>query len=170
MGYGPAWYPHSFLAPLHANEPWLGSALRLIGRVVQNALDSGLEHERILVSGFSQGACLATEFVARNPAPYGGVIGLSGGLIGNGERRGVEPPADKTFEYGGIDALDGVPVFLGCSDRDPHIPVERLEQTEETFQSLGAIVDLRIYEGMGHTVNDDELDAFRLLIEDAAAG
>ena len=97
--------------------------------------------------GFSQGACLATEYTARHPQRYVGVFGLSGGLIG---------PEGRTFDYDG--SMDGTPVFLGCSDRDPHIPRSRVGETATAFEALGAEVEERIYEGMGHTVNRDELD------------
>lgn len=167
VGYAPMWYPHSFLAPLSANEPWLSSALRLVGDTVRRASEAGLGAERVVVAGFSQGACLALEYVARDARRYGGLVALSGGLIGSGERPGVDPPADKLFEYEGD--LEGTPVFLGCSDRDPHIPVARVRDTDEVLRGLGGDVDLRIYEGMGHTVNQDELDAFRALVEGASA-
>jgi phospholipase/carboxylesterase len=159
---GHAWYPYSFLAPLHANEPHLSSALAAVDRTVQHALDAGFSHERIVVLGFSQGGCLASEYVARNARRYGGVIAYSGGLIGNDQVRGVDPPADKRFDYEG--GLDGTPVFLGCSDRDPHIPVDRVHTTTEVFTGLGAHVDERIYPGMGHTVNDDEIVAGRAIL------
>lgn len=167
VGYGPAWYPYSFLAPLAHNEPWLSSALRLVGKVVASAEAAGIDAGRIVIAGFSQGACLAAEFAARNARRYGGVVALSGGLIGNGQRQGVDPPADKLFEYPG--SLHGTPVFLGCSDRDPHIPVERVYATGEAFEQLGAEVDLRIYQGMGHTVNEDEIEAFGAIVSRATA-
>lgn len=158
---GRTWYPYSFLAPLALNEPHLSSALRLVEAVATRAADV-VGVERTVLMGFSQGACLATEYAARNARRYGAVVGLSGGLIGNGERHGVDPPADKTFDYGGD--LAGTPVFLGCSDVDPHIPVERVHQTAEAFSGLGADVDERIYPGMGHTITDDEVRAVRGLL------
>jgi len=162
VGYGPAWYPNSFLAPLEANEPWLSSALSAVDHACRTLIDAGLAPAQIVLAGFSQGACLASEYVARTAQRYGGLVVLSGGLIGSGQRPGVDPPADKTFDYDG--SLDGTPVFVGCSDRDAHIPVERVERTAEVLEALGGDVDLRIYEGMGHTVNEDELEAFRAVL------
>jgi phospholipase/carboxylesterase len=162
VGYGPAWYPHSFLAPLGANEPWLSSALAAVGRVVAQAEAGGIPPERIVLMGFSQGACLASEYAARNARRWGGVVALSGGLIGNGEDRGVDPPMDKRFEYEG--SFDGTPAFFGCSDRDPHIPAQRVHDSAAAFRRMGAAVDERIYEGMGHTVNEDEVRAVRGLL------
>jgi predicted esterase len=147
------WYPYSFLAPLQANEPWLSSALALINRLFEGLRAEGFDAERVGLAGFSQGACLATEHAARNARRYGCVIGLSGGLIG--------PPGTSRDHAG---SLDGTPVFLGCSDVDPHIPLERVEETAAVLSELGADVDQRIYPGMGHTVNDDELAAARALL------
>lgn len=147
------WYPQSFLAPVEANEPGRSSGLRALGDAVERAVDAGIPHERIVLGGFSQGACLATEYVARSPRRYGGVIAFSGGLIG--EALDDEYPGD----------LEGTPVFLGCSDVDPHIPEERVVATRDAFESLGADVDMRLYEGMGHTVNQDEVSAARGIIE-----
>jgi phospholipase/carboxylesterase len=166
VGYGPAWYPHSFLAPLAENEPWLSSALAMVGGLLDRVERLGVSTQQIVLAGFSQGACLATEFAARNARRYGGVVGLSGGLIGNGDRPGVDPPADKLFVYDGD--LAGTPVFLGCSDRDAHIPVDRVHTTAEVLSAMAGAVDIRIYEGMGHTVNDDELEAFRGLLDHMA--
>ena len=112
--------------------------------------------------GFSQGACLASEFAARNPRRYGGVVALSGGLIGNEQLQAVDPPADKVLDYDGD--LAGTPVFLGCSDVDPHIPLVRVEHSAESLEKMGADVTLRIYPGMGHTVNDDEVRFVRGLL------
>lgn len=151
------WYPQSFMAPTEANQPWLSSALSLFGRAVERATED-LPRERLVVGGFSQGACLASEFAARNADRYGGVVALSGGLIG---------PDGVEFEYDG--SMDGTPAFVGCSDDDPHIPLERVEETAETFEALGATVDLRIYEGMGHGIVPDEIEAVRGIVA-AAAG
>jgi phospholipase/carboxylesterase len=160
------WYPNSFLAPLEANEPHLSSAIRKINGLLDDLEAGGLGPERTVLLGFSQGACLATEVAARRPKPYAGVVALSGGLIGSGDRSDAAPPEDKTFEYGG--SLEGVSVFLGCSDSDPHIPVRRVEQTAETFERLGASVTKRIYPGMGHTVNEDEVDFVRHILDAVA--
>ena len=149
-----SWYPQSFMAPIEKNEPGLSSALRVIDDLIAQICESHLTEEQIVLLGFSQGACLATEYAARYPQRYGGVVGLSGGLIG---------PEDTTFDYDGT--LDGTPVFLGCSDQDPYIPLERVEETAEALRHLGAKVTKRIYEGMGHTTNEDELAHVRTLLK-----
>jgi predicted esterase len=147
------WYPKSFLAPIEDNEPWLGSALRFLARVVGELGRRGFPPDRVALIGFSQGACLTLELGARNARRYAAVIGLSGGVIG---------PAGTLRSYGG--SLQRTPVLLGCSDDDPHIPLARVHETAEVFRSLGAMVDERIYPGLGHTVNRDELDATRELL------
>ena len=157
-----AWYPNSFLAPVQRNEPGLSSGLARIGDLVQELESGGTPRERILLLGFSQGACLALEFAARHPARYGGVAGLSGGLIGvASESAGGEVGGDNRFDLYGVNAAGGdfagTPVFLGCSDIDPHIPKERVDKSAEVFNSLGASVEKRIYSGMGHTINWDEI-------------
>ena len=144
---GNTWYPNSFLAPLESNEPALSSALAAVGAVVERAIDAGVPTDRIVVLGFSQGACLASEFVARNATRYGGLAALSGGLIG---------PEGTPREYDGT--LDGTPVFIGCSDVDPHIPLARVHETTAVLDRMGAAVTERIYEGMGHGINEDELE------------
>lgn len=150
-----SWYPESFMAPIEQNEPHLSSALRVVGDTIEQATEAGLTEEQVILLGFSQGACLATEYAARHPQRYGGVVGLSGGLIG---------PEGTPFDYEGT--LDGTPVFLGCSDQDPYIPLERVEETAEVFRSLIAKVTKRIYEGMGHTTNGDEIKHVRSLLVD----
>ena len=150
-----SWYPQSFMAPIDDNEPALSSALQVVGDTIAHATDTGLSEKRVVLLGFSQGACLATEYTARHPQRYGGVVGLSGGLIG---------PEGTTFDYDG--SLDGTPVFLGCSDQDPYIPLERVEETATIFRGLDATVTKRIYEGMAHTTNDDELQFVRSLLRD----
>ncbi len=149
---GRTWYPRSFLEEIDANEPHLSSALALVGRVVDRTA-STVGRDRIVLLGFSQGACLASEWIARNTARYGGLVALSGGLIG---------PEGTPREYEG--SLDGTPVFLGCSDVDPHIPLKRVHETRDVLDELGADVDERIYEGMGHGINEDELTAARELV------
>lgn len=148
------WYPNSFMAPTESNQPWLDSALAAVGAVVEQVVEAGIAHDKLLLLGFSQGACLASEYVARNAKRYGGVAGLSGGLIG---------PPGTPRDYDG--SLHGTPVFLGCSDIDPHIPVERVHETEQVLARLGAQVDKRIYPGFGHTVNQDEADAVRAMLQ-----
>lgn len=143
---GYTWYPLSFLAPTSQNEPWLSSALAAVGRTVGRAEAAGIPAERIFLLGFSQGACLVSEWVARNARRYGGLFALSGGLIGD----------DRTpRDYAG--SLDGMPAFLGCSDVDAHIPASRVEETGRILASMGAVADVRLYPGMGHTVNAEEI-------------
>src|SRR5688572_18234462 len=149
---GNTWYPLSFLAPLGSNQPYLDSALRRIESLVADLIDRGVRSDRIAVLGFSQGACLASEFVARYPHRYGAAMALTGGLIG---------PPGTPRDYPG--SLDGTPVFLGSSDPDPHVPFERVRETEAVFATMGAVVELRRYPGMPHTINDDELEAARAL-------
>jgi len=164
------WYPHSFLEPVEKNEPGRTAGLAAIDRLVEGFVDAGIERDRILLLGFSQGACLTTEYAATHPREYGGVAALSGGLIGEtlGEYAGGEPSearrtsSDERSESDGN--MAGTPVFLGCSDVDPHIPVERVHDTRDVFESLGADVEERIYEGMGHGVNEDELEYLRGLV------
>ncbi|MDQ6773029.1 MAG: alpha/beta hydrolase [Candidatus Dormibacteraeota bacterium] len=151
---GGAWYPNSFLAPLESNQPWLDSALRALEDIVQTALAAGIPADRVLLLGFSQGACLALEFAARNPRRFGALVGLSGGLIG---------PENTPRDYPG--SLAGTPVFLGCSDIDPHIPVARVDETERVLVGLGARVEKRIYPGLGHTVNRDETAEVQRLLD-----
>jgi len=148
-----SWYPQSFMAPRDQNEPELTSALQVVTDTIETAQNGGLDPKRIVLLGFSQGACLATTYAAQNPQRYGGVVGLSGGLIG---------PEGTTFEYKG--SLDGTPVFLGCSDQDPYIPQERVHETADVLQALDAEVTTRIYEGLGHTTNEDELQHVRSLL------
>jgi len=153
------WYPFSFLAPLEQNEPGLSSALALLSEVVAKIEEAGIPKNKIVLSGFSQGACLSLEFAARNPARYGGVAALSGGVIG--------PELDNERYRGD---MEQTPVFLGCSDYDHHIPEERVHESADLFGRLGARVTKKIYTGLGHTVNDDELNHFRNIVDEALAG
>ena len=155
---GSTWYPNSFLAPLESNQPYLDSALQAIDDVLARVVAAGIAPERTVLGGFSQGACLTLEYAARHAQRYGGVLGLSGGLIG---------PEGTPRDYPG--SLAGTPVFLGCSDVDFHIPKERVEQSAEVLTRLGGAVTLRLYRGMGHTVNADELAAARALLTAVAA-
>ena len=148
-----SWYPYSFLAPMESNQPGLDSGLALVGDLVQMLAGEGMPGERVALMGFSQGACLAQEFAARNARRYHAIIGLSGGLIG---------PPGTPRDYEGT--FDGTPVFLGCSDIDPHIPVERVNESADVFGRMGAVVDKRIYPRMGHTVNADEIRAVTALL------
>jgi phospholipase/carboxylesterase len=143
---GHSWYPHSFLAPLEDNEPWLSSALQVIADMLRDLASDGIPPSRVVLLGFSQGGCLTLEFAARNARRYGAVIGLSAGLIG---------PGGTSRAYSG--ALQGTPVFLGCSDVDPHIPLARVHESSRSLSNLGGTVEERIYPGMGHTINEDEI-------------
>ncbi len=147
---GNTWYPNRFLAPISSNEPWLASALTAVADVLSQVTEAGLPSERTMLLGFSQGACLTLEFVARNARRYGGVAGLSGGVIG---------PDGTPRDYAG--SLDGSPIFLGCSDVDFHIPKERVHHTAEVLQRLGGDVTVRLYPNMDHTINEDEKDFVR---------
>jgi predicted esterase len=144
---GNTWYPFSFLAPIEQNEPGLSSGLQVIAGILGQVEAAGIPPENVIIGGFSQGACLASEFVARNARRYGGLLIFSGGLIG---------PPDTPRNYEG--SLAGTPVFLGCSDRDPHVPLERVQESTTTFKTMEASVTERIYPGMGHTIIQDEID------------
>lgn len=148
------WYPYSFLAPAERNEPGLSSGLQVIYDLVSDLESSGFAKSKIVLLGFSQGACLASEFMARHPDKYGGLIALSGGLIG-----------DKVSAENYEGSLDGTPVFLGCSNIDHHIPKERVDETEAILKNLGGDVLKKIYPGMGHTVNEDEIEEIEKLLD-----
>lgn len=148
------WYPFSFLAPIEQNEPGLTSALEMLSELVERIEGSDIPKSKIILAGFSQGACLSLEFTARNPARYGGVVALSGGVIG---------PEVEQDRYNGD--MDRTPVFLGCSDYDHHIPEKRVHETADLFERLGARVTKKIYPGLGHTINEDELDHFRKVLD-----
>lgn len=151
---GNTWYPNRFIAPIESNEPWLTSALDAVSDVIAQAATASVPTSRILLGGFSQGACLALEFVVRNPARYGAVAGLSGGLIG--------PPGTSWPQSG---SLEGTPVFLGCSDVDFHIPKERVMESATVMRGLGAHVTAVLYPNMDHTVNEDEMAHFQTLVD-----
>ncbi len=153
-----AWYPHSFLEPMDKNEPFLTDALNLLAATMQSIQEAGIPAERTVLLGFSQGACLTSEFVARNARRFGGLCALSGGLIG---------PPGTPREYEG--SLAGTPVFLGCSDVDFHIPVERVHETDEVLKSLGGDVTTSIYPGMGHTINLDEIEQVQKIVDQVLA-
>ena len=155
---GGTWYPFSFMADIASNEPGISSGIEVLGALVDRVEHTGIPRARIVLAGFSQGACLAAEFAIRHASRFGGVMIFSGGAIGP---EGTTWPDGHTF--------DGAPVFLGCSDRDAHVPERRVRETAEVFQRMGADVTLRIYPGMGHLVNDDEV-AFAQGLLDAVAG
>ena len=143
---GNTWYPNRFLAPIASNEPYLSSALAMINEVLERLSEAGIPPEQAILLGFSQGACLALEFAARHARRYGGVAGLSGGLIG---------PDETPRDYPG--SLADTPVFLGCSDVDFHIPKERVLHSADVFRGLGGEVTARLYPNMGHTINQSDL-------------
>ena len=144
---GGTWYPFSFMAPRDQNEPGISSGLFVIESLVSDLLAQGLPSHKLMLLGFSQGACLTSEFSIRHPRRYGGVMALSGGLIG--------PPGTTWDDV--TTSLDGTPVFLGCSDVDPHIPAERVLESEAVFRRLGASVTQKLYPAMGHTISSDEI-------------
>lgn len=155
---GAGWYPQRFIAPIEDNEPYLSSALARIGELVSHIESHGIPAERIVLGGFSQGACLASEFVIRNPRRWGGLIAFSGGYIG--------PLGVPRSPQG---SLDGTPAFLGCSDIDPHIPLQRVRETTALLQSMGAQVTEKIYRNMGHTIYGDEIDHANNLLRPVTA-
>jgi phospholipase/carboxylesterase len=150
---GNAWYPNPFTAPLEANEPYLSSALEVVQTLLARVQET-IPAERVILLGFSQGACLTLEFAARHARRYGGVVGLSGGLIG---------PDGTPRDYPGD--FEGTPAFLGCSDVDPHIRKDRVIEAADVFTRMGAQVTVRLYPGMGHTVIEDEIDSVRAIVE-----
>jgi phospholipase/carboxylesterase len=147
------WYPYSFMAPIAENEPWLSSALEKVGAVVKLAVDGGVSLERIFLCGFSQGACLSTEFIARHPARYGGLVALTGGLIG---------PTDADLHHAGD--LAGMPALFSSGDPDPHVPWSRVLESAKQFTAMGAEVETQRYPGRPHTVLPQEIKAARELI------
>jgi phospholipase/carboxylesterase/glyoxalase family protein len=155
---GNTWYPYPFLAPLGQNEPYLTSALLTVRRVLEMLVGAGVPPERTVLLGFSQGACLVLEYAARYAQRFGGVAGLSGGLIG-------PPGTPRTYP----NSLEGTPIFLGCSDADPHIPVERVHETTQVLAALGGVVTEKIYPGLGHTINRDEIAQVTALLDAVTA-
>jgi phospholipase/carboxylesterase len=147
------WYPYSFLAPVAQNEPALSRSLSTVGSSLGILADQGFGPERVVLMGFSQGGCLALEYAARNARRYGGLAGLSAGLIG---------PPGTPRNYPG--SLSGTPVFIGCSDSDAHIPLARVHESTQVLRRLGGDVTERIYPGMGHTINDDEVKQIRRML------
>ena len=147
---GYTWYPQSFMAPTAANEPYASRALDRVAAIISDILDAGIAPEKLAIVGFSQGACLTSETVLRNPRPYGFVGVLSGGAIG---------PPGTPRDYAGT--LAGASIFLGCSDHDPHIPLARVKETTAVFSRMGAKVTERIYPGASHGINDDEITHLR---------
>ena len=155
---GNVWYPYSFLAPINQNEPYLSSALQALADVLAQIHAAGIANDRIIIGGFSQGACLASEFVARNAARYGGLLVFSGGLIG---------PPGTPRDYAGD--LAGMPAFLGCSNVDAHIPEARVHETATVLRAMGAQVNEQIYADMGHTIIQDEINHAQLIVAGVVA-
>jgi phospholipase/carboxylesterase len=147
------WYPYSFMAPPAQNEPWLSSALDLLRGVVNEIMSNGITKENIYFLGFSQGACLTLEFVTRNADKYGGVVAFTGGLIG-----------DKIYPDNYKGDFNGTPVFIGTSNPDPHVPVERVYATSNILKNMNASVTEKVYNNMGHTINQDEINLANNLI------
>jgi phospholipase/carboxylesterase len=153
------WYPNSFLAPLVSNEPGLSSGLQVIQDCLAHVQSFGISAAETYLLGFSQGACLALEFAARSAQSFGGILGFSGGVIG---------PVFDASKYAGNFA--GTPVFLGCSDRDPHIPKSRVEETSALFTTMGAKVEMKLYPNMPHTIIQDEIEAAQRIVSPALVG
>jgi phospholipase/carboxylesterase len=153
---GNSWYPNSFLAPVEQNEPWLTSALRKVETVMQMANGAGISADRVVIGGFSQGACLATEFVASHPRRYAGLIAFTGGLIG--------PPGANLTHPGD---LAGTPVFFGSGDPDPHVPWRRVQESARSLSEMGAAVTTRRYENRPHTISTEEIDFAKKLVRTA---
>ncbi|NLC49886.1 MAG: phospholipase [Bacteroidales bacterium] len=148
-----SWYPYSFLAEPEQNEPWLSSALDLLKEIVDEVTKHGISTENIYLLGFSQGACLAVEFAARHAQKMGGIVALTGGLIG-----------DKIYHENYIGNFNETPIFLGTGNPDPHVPVERVKESANILEKMNAQVHLKVYEGRPHTVSQDEIDVANQLI------
>lgn len=155
---GNTWYPYSFMAEIASNEPGISSGLAVLDGLVNQVVNAGIPRDRIVLAGFSQGACLMSEYAVRHAAQYGAILAFSGGLIG--------PPGTR-WNYEGNFA--GTPVFLGCSDVDAHVPKTRVVESADVFTRMGAVVETRIYPGMGHLINDDEIAFAYSLIEAVGA-
>jgi predicted esterase len=158
--HGGTWYPLPFISPRERNEPGISSGLSVMESIVTELLDRGFTANNIAVLGFSQGGCLGSEFAIRHPRRYGGVLVLSGGLIG---------PPGTTWDDVTTTALEDTPIFLGCSDVDSHIPKERVLETEKVFRRLGARVRRTLYPGMGHVINEDEIAEVERVIDEMLA-
>ncbi|MDE3183554.1 MAG: dienelactone hydrolase family protein [Bacteroidota bacterium] len=141
-----SWYPYSFIAPVSQNEPWLSSALDLIKETLDEITAEGISAENVCLLGFSQGACLTLEFAARNAQKFDGVVAFTGGLIG-----------DKIHTENYKGNFEGTPIFIGSSNPDPHVPVQRVRETTGILKSMHADVTEKIYNGMGHTISEDEI-------------
>ena len=147
------WYPNSFLAPPYTNEPWLSSAISILDEITEDINGNGIANSNIYYLGFSQGACLTLEYVTRNAQKYGGIVAFTGGLIG-----------DKIYEQHYTGDFESTPVFIGTSDPDPHVPVQRVQDSVKQIRSMNAQVTEKIYKNMGHTINEDEIEMVNNLI------
>lgn len=156
---GGTWYPLSFMADREKNEPGISSGVWVLEQLVQHVVRAGVRKDRIVLLGFSQGACLTSQFAASHADRYGGVVLYSGGLIG---------PPGTTWNYPG--SFGGTPVFLGCSDVDAHVPKTRVDESAAVFQRMGATVTEQIYPGMGHLVNEEEIAFTRTLLDEITGG
>jgi len=154
---GNTWYPNSFLSPIPSNEPGISSGLAAIEDVIGRIEEAGISRDKIILLGFSQGACLSLEFAARHAARYGGIACLSGGLIG---------PDGTPRDYSGN--FDGTPAFFGCSDVDFHIPALRVSESAAVLRRMGANVTINLYPGMGHLVNEDEIAHVNAMMQEVA--
>lgn len=141
------WYPYSFLAPPSQNEPWLSSALDLLYEILNELYNKGIPSKNIYFTGFSQGACLMLEFVTRNANKYGGIAAFTGGLIG-----------DKIYRENYKGDFQDTPIFIGTSNPDPHVPVERVYTTSNILKEMNATVTEKVYNHMGHTINQNEIE------------
>ncbi|MFT4017580.1 MAG: dienelactone hydrolase family protein [Agriterribacter sp.] len=147
------WYPYSFLAPVAENQPWLDGALALVGKAAGEAIEKGIAKDKIYFLGFSQGACLTLEYIARNASKYGGAVAFTGGLIG-----------DKIYPGNYKGNFEETPVFIGTGDPDFHVPVERVNATTSILKQMGAAVTKKVYPGMGHTITQDEINLANQLV------
>lgn len=147
------WYPYSFMAPIDQNEPWLSSAIHLLAEVIRDLKAAGMSEEKIYFAGFSQGACLTLEFITRHATTWGGAAAFTGGLIG-----------DRIYEENYTGDFQGTPVFIGTSDPDPHVPLERVSQTTLLLKGMNAGVTQKVYPNMGHTISEDEIQQANNLI------
>ena len=150
------WYPYSFLVPRNQNEPWLSSALDLITALVVDINTAGIPDDHIYFLGFSQGACLTLEYVTRNATRWGGAVAFTGGLIG-----------DKIYSETYSGDFRGTPIFIGTSNPDPHVPVDRVKETTLVLTQMNASVTEKVYQNMGHTISEDEIDKANQLVFNA---
>jgi predicted esterase len=156
---GGTWYPLSFMAEKEKNEPGISSGLWVLEQLVQHVVRAGVAKDRIVLLGFSQGACLTSQFAASHADRFGGIVLYSGALIG---------PPGTTWDFPG--SFSGTPVFLGCSDVDAHVPKTRVDESAAVFQRMGATVTEKIYPGMGHLVNEEEIAFTRALLDGISGG